>query len=135
MFGTRVNDFCPRDLVIIEPGNTTFIESLDAYKNRWLFVTKETPRTKPPPSDAWEGGKLHPCSCIPEAKCDNGQIENSRYLGFSSPNFINKNLDLRKSEIFKQQLTFCIMSNTKILTTPVFDHLLLSPDVIILVEN
>ena len=27
------------------------------------------------------------------------------------------------------------MSNTKMLTTPVFDHPLLSPDVIILVEN
>ena len=24
-----------------------------------------------------EGGKLHPHSCIPEARCDNGQIENS----------------------------------------------------------
>ena len=26
-------------------------------------------------------------SCIPEAKCDNGQIEELKYLGFSSPNF------------------------------------------------
>ena len=43
--------------MIIEPGNATFIESLVAYKNRWLFVTKETSRTKPPPSDAWEGGR------------------------------------------------------------------------------
>ena len=30
---------------------------LGAYKNRWLFVAKETSRTKSPPSDAWKGGK------------------------------------------------------------------------------
>ena len=34
-----------------------------------------------------------------------------------------------------QLFNFCLMSDTKILTTPVFDHPLLSPDVIILVEN
>ena len=38
---------------------------LGTYKNRWVFVAKETSRTKSPPSDAWEGtciqgGKLHP---------------------------------------------------------------------------
>ena len=64
MFGTRVNDFCPRDLEIIEPGNTTFIKTFGAYKNRWLFVTKETSRMKPPPSDAWEGGKEGNCILI-----------------------------------------------------------------------
>ena len=39
--------------------------------------------------------------------------------------------DLQTTELFY----FCLMSNTKILTTSVFDYLLLSPDVIILVEN
>ena len=34
-----------------------------------------------------EGGKLHPHSCIPEARCDNGQIEKLNYLEFSSPAF------------------------------------------------
>ena len=72
--------------MIIEPGNTTFIESLGAYKNRSSFVKKEMSRTKPPPSGVWEGGregrKLHPHSCIPEAKCDNGQIENSNTWDF-----------------------------------------------------
>ena len=34
-----------------------------------------------------------------------------------------------------QLFSFCLMSDTKILTTPVFDHPLLSQDVIILVEN
>ena len=34
-----------------------------------------------------------------------------------------------------QLFNFCLMSNTKILTTAVFDHPLLSPDVIILVKN
>ena len=47
-----------------------------------------------------------------------------------------ENLDHRKSEIFKQlTFDFCLVLNTKVLTTPVFDHPLLSPDVIILVEN
>ena len=65
MFGTRVNDFCPRYLVIIEQGIQRLLEVLGAYKNRWLFVTKETSRTKSP-TDAWEGGRetassfLHP---------------------------------------------------------------------------
>ena len=34
-----------------------------------------------------EGGKLHPHSCIPDARCHNGQIEKLKYLGFSSPTF------------------------------------------------
>ena len=34
-----------------------------------------------------EGGKLHPHSCIPEARCDNGQLEKLKFLGFSSPSF------------------------------------------------
>ena len=50
---------------------------LGAYKNRWLFVTKETSRTKSPPSNAWEGGR----------ETDNGQTEKLKYLGFSSPTF------------------------------------------------
>ena len=50
---------------------------LVAYKNRWLFVIKETSRTKSPPSDAWEGGR----------ETDNGLIEKLKYLGFSSPTF------------------------------------------------
>ena len=49
-------------------------------------MTKETSRTKSPPSDAWErgreGGKLHRHSCIPEARCDDGQIENSNTWDF-----------------------------------------------------
>ena len=33
------------------------LEVLSAYKIRWLFVTKETSKTKSPPSDAREGGR------------------------------------------------------------------------------
>ena len=44
------------DLVIIEPGNTMFIESFGSLqKSMVIFVTKETSRTKSPPSDTWEG--------------------------------------------------------------------------------
>ena len=52
MFGTKVNDFCPRDLVISSQGIQRLLKVLSAYKNRWLFLTKETSRTKSPPSDA-----------------------------------------------------------------------------------
>ena len=43
---------------------------LGAYKNRWVFVAKETSRTKSPPSDAWEGtciqgGREGNCILIP----------------------------------------------------------------------
>ena len=48
----RVND---------EPG----IQRWKAYKSRWLFVTKETSRTKSPPSNAWEGGREGNCILIP----------------------------------------------------------------------
>ena len=64
MFGTRRNDFCLRDLVIVEWG----VREYKVYwrfwmlKNRCPFVTKEASRTKPPPSDTWEGGN---CILIP----------------------------------------------------------------------
>ena len=66
MFGTRVNDFCPRDLVIIEPGNTTFIESFGCLQKSVAICDKRNIQEKYPPSDAWEGRRetassfLHP---------------------------------------------------------------------------
>ena len=40
MSGTRVNDFCPRDLIIIESGDTTFIESFRCLQK--LIVIRDS---------------------------------------------------------------------------------------------
>ena len=75
----------------MERGNTTFIQSFGCLQKSMLICAKETSKTKSPPSDTWEGRRETASSfghsCIPEARCDNGQIEKLKYLGFSSPNF------------------------------------------------
>ena len=64
MFGTRVNDICPRDLVIIEPGNTTFIESFGCLQKSVVIYDKRNIQDKI--SSFWcLGGKEGNCILIP----------------------------------------------------------------------
>ena len=55
MFGTRGNDICQRDHLIIEPRKTTFIENFGCLqKSMVIYDTRNIQDRKSPPSDAWK---------------------------------------------------------------------------------
>ena len=88
MFGTRLNDFCPRDLVIIERGvKEWFIESFGCLKS--LFLCDQRNIQDKTPFFLSLGGREGNCILIPASlklglgvTIVNGQIENSNTWDF-----------------------------------------------------